>query len=127
VGFIGTIALLALFAVAIMSAWASRRSSRDDTTRSMAQALTAMVAAGAVSFATFDSFGFPQASTLVFLAVGCIGALANTVLLDSNDDGLVPPIRFTAVGPATAGQRARAPEPRKPLIVRRNLRPTRRA
>ena len=127
VGFIGTIALLALFAVAIMSAWASRRSSRDDTTRSMAQALTAMVAAGAVSFATFDSFGFPQASTLVFLAVGCIGALANTVLLDSNDDGLVPPIRFTAVGPATAGQRARAPEPMKPLIVRRNLRPTRRA
>ena len=132
VGFVGTIALLALFIVAMVSALSSRRASSDEATRSLAQALTAMVAAGAVSFATFDSFGFPQASSLVFLGVGCIGALANTVLLDRNNDGLLPRPSFPptrTVRPATVrpGQRERSPAPVKALIVRRNFRPTKRA
>lgn len=132
IGFVGTIALLALFLVAIVSAMVSRRTSSDQTTRSLAQALAAMVAAGAVSFATFDAFGFPQASSLVFLGIGCIGALANTVLLDRNDDGLLSRSQFPSARPARSAtvstdQRERAPAAMKARMVRRNFRPTKRA
>lgn len=78
-GVLGTIAMLAVFAVALNSAFRSRRLSWDPRARGLAQALAAMVAAGACSFATFDAFGFPQASSLVFLGIGCIGALSNVL------------------------------------------------
>ena len=78
-GVVGTLALLAVFAVAIVSGFHSRRRSSDPTTASLAQSLAAMVAAGAFSFATFDAFGFPQASSLVFLGVGFLGALSNVL------------------------------------------------
>jgi hypothetical protein len=38
-----------------------------------------MIATGAVSFATFDAFGFPQASGLMFLGIGFVGALSNVL------------------------------------------------
>jgi hypothetical protein len=124
VGFVGTVALLAVFATAVDTALVSRRSSTDETTRSLAQSLVAMVAAGTVSFATFDAFGFPQASTLVFLGIGCIAALANTVSLDPNDDGLLPRPALVKSGPVRAVQRDRAPAAMNALIVRRTFRPT---
>lgn len=79
VGIVGVLAVLALFLVAFASARTVRRTSTDPATRSLAQALIAMVAAGVFSFATFDAFGFPQVASLVFLGIGCIGALRNTL------------------------------------------------
>jgi O-antigen ligase len=124
VGFVGTIALLALFATSLDTAATARRASTDETTRSMAQALAAMVAAGAVSFATFDAFGFPQVVTLVFLGIGCIGALANSVAMDRNNDGLLPRPPFPAGVAGQPVQRVRAPVPMNALTVQRNLGPT---
>lgn len=77
VGVVGTIAVLVLFGGAIFIALRSRRLSSDPRTQSLGQSLGAMVAAGACTFATFDAFAFPQASGLMFLGVGCVGALSN--------------------------------------------------
>jgi O-antigen ligase len=77
VGFVGTLAILVLFVAGISSAFRSRRIAAEPRVQSLAQSLAAMVAAGAFSFATFDSFGFLQASSLMFLGLGCIGALSN--------------------------------------------------
>lgn len=89
VGVVGTLAAVGLFLVAVVSALRSRRLTRDPRARSLAQSLAAMVAAGACTFATFDAFGFPQASGLMFLGIGCIGALSNTLRRD-RADGLRP-------------------------------------
>lgn len=89
VGIVGVLALLALFMSAFGSALAVRRITTDAKTRSLAQALMATVAAGVFSFATFDAFGFPQVAGLVFLGIGCIGALLNTQRQQSVRGGLV--------------------------------------
>lgn len=98
VGVLGTALLLGLFVTAMWTAVRTRTSSADPRTRGIAQALLAMVAAGATTFATFDAFGFPQASSLVFLGIGFIGALANTerrqalgIPLPSKRHGASPP------------------------------------
>ena len=83
VGVVGTVALLAVFSVAIVTGFRARRLASDPKARSLAQALVAMAAAGACSFATFDAFGFPQASGLMFLSIGMIGALSNAVKLQA--------------------------------------------
>lgn len=90
VGIVGILALLALFFAAFSSAIWVRRRTTDATTRSLAQALIAMVAAGILSFATFDAFGFPQVASLVFLGIGCIGALLNTQWQQTDHSGLSP-------------------------------------
>ncbi|MEO6310238.1 MAG: O-antigen ligase family protein [Leifsonia sp.] len=94
VGIVGTLAILVLFVVAIGTAFRTRRMSSDPTTRSLAQSLTALVAVGACTFATFDAFGFPQASSLVFLGIGFIGALSNIVKRGS--DRSADPIKSRA-------------------------------
>ncbi|TFC19827.1 O-antigen ligase domain-containing protein [Cryobacterium algoritolerans] len=88
VGAVGTVVLLAVFSVAIVSGFRARRLTSDPKARSLAQALVAMAAAGACSFATFDAFGFPQASGLMFLSVGMIGALSNS--LKQQDQPMTP-------------------------------------
>lgn len=91
IGVVGTIAILLLFVVAIRLAFINRKIAPEPRTQSLAQSLGAMVAAGACSFATFDAFAFPQASSLVFLGIGCIGALSNTLRRPAIDSqGLVP-------------------------------------
>jgi len=77
-GFVGLLATIALFLVAMRTAWRCRRAAaaRD---RSMARALTAGIAAGAVNFATFDAFGFPQVPGVLFMLIGATAALAATV------------------------------------------------
>lgn len=91
VGLVGTIAIVALFTVTIVSALRIRRLSPDPRARSLGQSLGAMVAAGACTFATFDAFSFPQASGLMFLAIGFVGALVNTVRRDAGPaEGLSP-------------------------------------
>jgi O-antigen ligase len=93
VGVVGTVALLAVFSVAIVSGIRARRLTSDPTARSLAQALVAMTAAGALSFATFDAFGFPQAAGLMFLSVGMIGALSNSL---KQKDQPGPPLTVTS-------------------------------
>ncbi|WP_167137883.1 O-antigen ligase family protein [Diaminobutyricimonas sp. TR449] len=91
VGIVGTVALLAVFFVAIRTALITRRRSADERTRSLALALAAAVAAGACSFATFDAFGFPQVSCVVFLCIGMIGALSNLMGHQILSSGLQSP------------------------------------
>ncbi|MGO4276439.1 O-antigen ligase family protein, partial [Paenibacillus sp. TAF58] len=78
-GLVGFIALIAYLITAISSAIVSRQHTADPRVRSLAPALIAAVVAGALSFATFDAFSFPQVSDLLFLCIGFIGALWNIV------------------------------------------------
>jgi O-antigen ligase len=77
-GVVGVLALVSLLATAIVVATRVRRSSTDPVVRSMATALTATVAVGALACATFDAFGFPQVAAILFLALGAIAALSRT-------------------------------------------------
>ncbi|MEO8830123.1 O-antigen ligase family protein [Lapillicoccus sp.] len=75
IGFVGVASLLAVFVTAIVVGLRIRRAVSDPVTRSLSVALSAAVAAGATSFAMFDAFSFPMAASMLFLLVGCIGAL----------------------------------------------------
>nr|WP_227411864.1 MULTISPECIES: O-antigen ligase family protein [unclassified Cryobacterium] len=79
IGIVGTIALVVLFFVAIATALSRRHRTTDERARSLALSLAAMAAAGACSFATFDALGFPQVAGLMFLSIGLIGGLSNTI------------------------------------------------
>jgi O-antigen ligase len=91
VGLVGTIAILTLFITTLVMAFTARRMTTDERTRSLAQSLLAMIATGAVSFATFDAFGFPQASGLMFLGIGFVGALSNVLRRHELSDQLATP------------------------------------
>lgn len=92
VGIVGVLVLLTLFITAFGSAIRVRQMAASADTRSLAQGLIAMVAAGVLSFATFDAFGFPQVASLVFLGIGGIGALLNSQWRQSHlQDFTAPP------------------------------------
>ena len=74
-GFVGVAALLALLLTGVLSARRVRRASGDPRTRDLAQSLAAAIAAGMLSFATFDALGFPMVAGMVFLLLGTVGAL----------------------------------------------------
>lgn len=74
-GTIGLASLLFLFTVGIGSGLAAKRRSTDRETRHLSQALAAAVAVGAVCFGLFDAFSFAMSASLMFLILGCAGAL----------------------------------------------------
>jgi polysaccharide biosynthesis protein PslJ len=74
-GFVGLLALLALFATGWTLARAARRATVDTENRDLAQSLAAGIAASAAAFATLDAFSFPIISGLTFMLLGCTGAL----------------------------------------------------
>ncbi|MGB8650519.1 MAG: O-antigen ligase family protein [Mycobacteriales bacterium] len=74
-GVVGVLALLAVFLTAMTCARGARAVSRDESTRELGQALTASVTVGLVTWVTFDAFSNPMASGILFLLVGCSGAL----------------------------------------------------
>jgi len=74
-GVLGLIALIALFVTGWWTARKARLTAPDAQTRDLAQCLAASVAAGAVSFATFDAMSFTIAPGVCFLVIGCTGAL----------------------------------------------------
>jgi polysaccharide biosynthesis protein PslJ len=74
-GVIGLIALLALFVTGWCVARSARRLSADPRIRDLGQCLAASIAAAAVCFSTFDALSFAIAPGLLFLLLGCIGAL----------------------------------------------------
>lgn len=80
IGIVGTVALVGLFLVAIGSAHSARRHAPDEETRHLGRALAAGLAGALVAFGTFDALSFPMQTGLVFLLIGCAGALRGIVL-----------------------------------------------
>ena len=74
-GIVGLSVLVALFLVGMSCARGIRKRAMDRATRSLGQALAGSVAALAVSAGTFDEFGFHETVFILFILLGCIGAL----------------------------------------------------
>lgn len=74
-GIVGLVSLLALFLVGMGVARGARLISTDPKTRDLGQSLAASVMVAVVTCATFDFLSFPTGRILVFLLVGCSGAL----------------------------------------------------
>lgn len=74
-GILGLAALVGLLLSGLCCARGARRRSDDEWSRSLAQALTASIAASVVTFATFDALAFPMATGVTFLMIGVSGAL----------------------------------------------------
>jgi len=74
-GVVGLLAFLALLMTTLVVArrLSLRLSQPDD--RSLARSLMAAVASAAFACATFDAFGFPQVSGMLFFLIGAVGAL----------------------------------------------------
>jgi polysaccharide biosynthesis protein PslJ len=75
IGIAGLAALLGLFGASVGSCVWIRKHSTNERDAGLAGALCASVAALAVTFLTFDSWGYPMANGVTFLLLGCIGAL----------------------------------------------------
>lgn len=78
-GVVGFVCLILLFVVGIGVARGVRHRTGDPALRGMAQALAASIAALAVCAATFDELGFRQPTFVLFLLLGCAGALWTVV------------------------------------------------
>lgn len=76
IGVVGVICMLLLFFSGIGTAWRLR------ATSGLGPALAAAIAAGGLSFAFFDAFAFPWVPSILFLALGCVGALRRLTLED---------------------------------------------
>ncbi|MGA8709301.1 MAG: O-antigen ligase family protein, partial [Steroidobacteraceae bacterium] len=74
-GFVGLLALLGLFVTGWFAARSARRASDDHGVRDLGQCLAGSIAVAAVTFGTFDAFGFPMMASLTFIILGCAGAL----------------------------------------------------
>ncbi len=77
-GYVGLTVLLLFFAVGFFCARGARRLAPDPRARDLAGALAASIVVPAVEFVTFDAFAYAIVSGLVFLLVGCAGALWRT-------------------------------------------------
>lgn len=77
-GIVGVVAFLALLGTSVRITLRVRRGSSDARTRSLAQSLAASIGAAACSFALYDALSFPMAASLLFLLIGCVGALHRT-------------------------------------------------
>jgi hypothetical protein len=104
-GFVGLAATLFMFASSLRTSWRAR-TLLDPTGASLARSLTAAMAAGTVNFATFDAFGFPIVPGLIFLLLGCTGALAHAARVEATR-AAESAARADALG-------AQAPPPREP-------------
>jgi O-antigen ligase len=109
-GVIGLLALILVFVVPLLCARGVRRRSARPETRDLAQSLAAAVMVGMLSFATFDGLSFPMATNLLFLLLGCCGALRR---LEREDSSKQP----TQYVPRTALLAGREP----PVAVRHAL------
>ncbi|WP_155892944.1 O-antigen ligase family protein [Intrasporangium chromatireducens] len=74
-GAVALAALVLLFLVGVLMAQRTRRNSVEPSVRSLCQALSAAILALAATAATFDMTSFRQTGFLLFLFLGCVGAL----------------------------------------------------
>lgn len=75
IGLVGVIALVLLFTFGFFTARGARRATADPQRRDLGQALAASIAGIGVAALTFDMLSFPMAAALLFLLLGCTGAL----------------------------------------------------
>lgn len=78
-GVVGLGAFVAVLVVGLGVARGVRRRATDPVLRSLGQALAASIAAFGVSAFVFDSLSFRQSGFLLFLVIGCAGALWSLV------------------------------------------------
>ncbi len=74
-GFVGLASLALLFLSGIFSARSARRRSSDQSVRSLGQAFAASIVIAMASFITFDALSFAMVTGVVFLLLGCCGAI----------------------------------------------------
>lgn len=74
-GYVGLSILVLIFAVGFFCARGARRRATDARERDLAGALAVAIAVPAVEFVTFDAFFYAIISGMLFLLVGCAGAL----------------------------------------------------
>lgn len=74
-GFIGLTIVIALLVTGFFTARGARRMATNPAVRDFAQAFAASISVAIVSFATFDFLGFQMATGMLFLMLGCAGAL----------------------------------------------------
>jgi O-antigen ligase len=74
-GYIGLAALIQLFLVGFVAARGARIRTADPERRDLAQSLAASVLVAGFGYVTFDGLGFTMVTGLLFLLLGCIGAL----------------------------------------------------
>ena len=108
-GLLGLVALLALLVVAVVGARRVRARSVDPATRDLAQSLAAGVAAGGVTFATFDGLGFPVSAGLMLVLLGSVAALQRLESRTGSSDQVVG---LPALDPAARPGLVRIPSPR---------------
>lgn len=116
-GVLGLAAFVALLVVGLGVARGVRRRSSDPGLSSLGQALAATIAALGASALVFDSLSFRQSSFLLFLVIGCAGALWSVVRDEpkeqhrhtSSDDGaLEDPVDVVNVAPGEGRWLSRA-------------------
>lgn len=74
-GVLGLLLFLGFLITAVSESITVRRASLDARTRSLAQSFAASIAAAGLSFAVYDAFSFPMEASLLFLVIGCAGAM----------------------------------------------------
>ncbi len=82
-GVVGLTIFLAVLIVGMGLARGARKAATSASIRGLGQAMSASIAALAVGAATFDEASFRQTAFLLFLLVGCSGALWSIVRRDS--------------------------------------------
>ena len=100
-GVVGLFFLLLLFWLAMSQARQARLSCVEDSKRDLAQSLSASVAVAVPALFTFDVFGYPMATGLLFLLIGCCGAVWRL----SHREQLAA-LRIVQGGPAMRGARS---------------------
>jgi O-antigen ligase len=119
-GLVGLGSFIALFAVGAGVARGARRRLPPGPTRDLCQALCGSILALAVAAGTFDEMTFRQCSFLLFLLLGCAGALWTVARNAGSSQGLDPygsgcqtsgldvPLRQGGTGPGAAQNTSRA-------------------
>lgn len=105
-GIVELAAFVALFITGICVARGIRHRAVDDDLRGLGQALAGGIAALALSAGTFDLLSFRQTAFLVFLLVGCAGALWTSVRHLPHRSGR--PVAAATVAPTPSPQQAQA-------------------
>jgi polysaccharide biosynthesis protein PslJ len=75
IGYIGFAALVALFLIGFVTARGARVRFRDPALKDLTQSLAASLLVAGIGYVTFDGLGFPMVTGLLFLLLGCTGAL----------------------------------------------------
>jgi hypothetical protein len=108
-GAVGLVVFVALLLIGMGVARGVRRRATDPALRSLGQALAATIAALGVSGFVFDLLSFRQSGFLLFLAIGCSGALWSLVRHEPKEQHRTAPEPEPASEPASEEERWLSP------------------